>query len=117
MNRDRLLADAKARVLAMADGYHPPEPPVFHLPGANGKTALDLAVQGFRARGLATPHDETVSGALARILTGGEADVVDTVTEQDLLAAERREFIKLVRNPATQARIEHMLLTGKPLRN
>ena len=117
MNRDRLLADAKARVLAMADGYHPPEPPVFHLPGANGKIALDLAVQGFRARGLATPHDETVSGALARILTGGEADVVDTVTEQDLLAAERREFIKLVRNPATQARIEHMLLTGKPLRN
>jgi 3-hydroxyacyl-CoA dehydrogenase len=117
MNRDRLLADAKARVLALAEGYQPPEPPVFRLPGAGGKTALDMAVQGFRARGMATPHDEVVSGALARILTGGDADVIDTVTEEDLLAAERHEFTSLVRNPATQARIEHMLKTGKPLRN
>ncbi len=117
MNRDRLLADAKARVLALAEGYQPPEPPVFRLPGAGGKTALDMAVQGFRARGMATPHDEVVSGALARILTGGDADLIDTVTEDELLAAERREFTSLVRNPATQARIEHMLKTGKPLRN
>jgi 3-hydroxyacyl-CoA dehydrogenase len=92
MNRDRLLADAKARVLALAEGYQPPEPPVFRLPGAGGKTALDMAVEGFRARGMATPHDEVVSGALARILTGGDADVIDTVTEEDLLAAERHEF-------------------------
>lgn len=69
------------------------------------------------ARGLATPHDVVVSGALARILTGGEADLVDTVTEDDLLALERAEFQALVRHPATQARIEHMLKTGKPLRN
>ncbi|MDR6509948.1 3-hydroxyacyl-CoA dehydrogenase [Novosphingobium capsulatum] len=117
MNRDRLLADAKARVLALAEGYQPPEPPVFRLPGAGGKAALDMAVQGFRARGMATPHDEVVSGALARILTGGDADLIDTVTEDELLAAERREFTSLVRNPATQARIEHMLKTGKPLRN
>ncbi|WP_022678489.1 3-hydroxyacyl-CoA dehydrogenase/enoyl-CoA hydratase family protein [Novosphingobium sp. B-7] len=117
MNRDRLLADAKARVLALAEGYQPPEPPVFRLPGAGGKAALDMAVQGFRARGIATPHDEVVSGALARILTGGDADLIDTVTEDELLAAERREFTSLVRNPATQARIEHMLQTGKPLRN
>ncbi|MBB3357555.1 MULTISPECIES: 3-hydroxyacyl-CoA dehydrogenase/enoyl-CoA hydratase family protein [unclassified Novosphingobium] len=117
MNRDRLLADAKARVLALAEGYQPPEPPVFRLPGAGGKAALDMAVQGFRARGMATSHDEVVSGALARILTGGDADLIDTVTEDELLAAERREFTSLVRNPATQARIEHMLKTGKPLRN
>ncbi|MCW1986637.1 UNVERIFIED_ORG: 3-hydroxyacyl-CoA dehydrogenase [Sphingomonas sp. R1F5B] len=117
MNRDRLLADAKARVLALAEGYQPPEPPMFRLPGSGGKAALDMAVQGFRARGMATPHDEVVSGALARILTGGDADLIDTVTEDELLAAERREFTSLVRNPATQARIEHMLKTGKPLRN
>ncbi|WP_333836814.1 3-hydroxyacyl-CoA dehydrogenase/enoyl-CoA hydratase family protein [Novosphingobium sp.] len=117
MNRDRLLADAKARALAMVEGYTPPEPPTFRLPGAGGRTALDMAVQGFRARGLATPYDEVVSGALARILTGGDADVVDVVTEDDLLALERREFAALVRNPATQARVEHMLTTGKPLRN
>lgn len=117
MNRERLLADAKARALAMVEGYAPPEPPTFRLPGEGGRAALAMAVEGFRARGLATPHDVVVSGALARILTGGEADLVDTVTEDDLLALERAEFQALVRHPATQARIEHMLKTGKPLRN
>lgn len=117
MNRDRLLADAKARALAMVEGYTPPAPPVFRLPGASGKTALELAVKGFRARGLATPYDEVVADKLATVLTGGEADVVDTVTEEQLLALELREFMTLVRDSRTQARVEHMLTTGKPLRN
>lgn len=117
MNRDRLLADAKARALAMAEGYTPPAPPVFRLPGASGKTALELAVKGFRARGIATPYDEVVADKLATVLTGGEADVVDIVTEEQLLALELREFMSLVRDSRTQARVEHMLTTGKPLRN
>lgn len=117
MNRDRLLADAKARALSMVDGYAPPVPPTFRLPGASGKTALELAVKGFRARGLATPYDEVVADKLATVLTGGEADMVDTVTEEQLLALELREFMKLVRDSRTQARVEHMLTTGKPLRN
>ncbi|MDR6706211.1 3-hydroxyacyl-CoA dehydrogenase [Novosphingobium sp. 1748] len=117
MNRDRLLADAKARALSMVEGYTPPTPPVFRLPGASGKTALELAVKGFRARGLATPYDEVVADKLATVLTGGDADVVDTVTEEQLLALELREFMTLVRDSRTQARVEHMLTTGKPLRN
>ncbi|MBB3955338.1 3-hydroxyacyl-CoA dehydrogenase/enoyl-CoA hydratase family protein [Novosphingobium sediminicola] len=117
MNRDRLLADAKARALAMVEGYTPPAPPIFRLPGASGKTALELAVKGFRARGLATPYDEVVADKLATVLTGGDADVVDTVTEEQLLALELREFMTLVRDSRTQARVEHMLTTGKPLRN
>ncbi|WDF73181.1 3-hydroxyacyl-CoA dehydrogenase/enoyl-CoA hydratase family protein [Novosphingobium sp. KACC 22771] len=117
MNRDRLLADAKARALSMVEGYAPPAPPVFRLPGAGGKTALELAVKGFRARGLATPYDEVVADKLATVLTGGDADVVDTVTEEQLLALELREFMTLVRDSRTQARVEHMLTTGKPLRN
>ncbi|WCT76987.1 3-hydroxyacyl-CoA dehydrogenase/enoyl-CoA hydratase family protein [Novosphingobium humi] len=117
MNRDRLLADAKARALSMVEGYAPPAPPVFRLPGASGKTALELAVKGFRARGLATPYDEVVADKLATVLTGGDADVVDTVTEEQLLALELREFMTLVRDSRTQARVEHMLTTGKPLRN
>jgi enoyl-CoA hydratase/carnithine racemase len=51
MNRDRLLADAKARALALAEGYQPPAAPTYRLPGAGGKAALELAVAGFRARG------------------------------------------------------------------
>ncbi|WP_267387012.1 3-hydroxyacyl-CoA dehydrogenase/enoyl-CoA hydratase family protein [Sphingomonas sp. GC_Shp_3] len=117
MNRDRLLADAKAKALSLVDGYQPPKPPEFRLPGASGRTALDMAVKGFQSRGLATDYDGVVSGYLADVLTGGEADLVDTVTEADLLALERKAFAKLVRDPRTQARIEHILDTGKSLRN
>jgi 3-hydroxyacyl-CoA dehydrogenase len=117
MNRDRLLADAKAKALSLVDGYQPPKPPEFRLPGPSGRTALDMAVTGFQKRGLATDYDAVVSGYLADVLTGGEADLVDTVTEADLLALERKAFAKLVRDPRTQARIEHILDTGKPLRN
>src|SRR4030095_13771732 len=50
MNRDRLLADAKARTLKMlADGYQPPKPPELRLPGPSGRTGLNLVVHGLRA--------------------------------------------------------------------
>ena len=117
MNRDRLLADAKARALKLAEGYTPPAPPEFRLPGPSGKSALDLAVQSFRARGLATPYDEVVAGKLARVLTGGDTDPTQTVTEEQLLALELAEFMELVHEPRSMDRIEHMLATGKPLRN
>ena len=51
MNRARLLADAKAKALALAVDYHPPEPPEIRLPGPAGKAALDLAVEGFHGAG------------------------------------------------------------------
>ena len=51
------------------------------------------------------------------MLTGGDTDPTETVGEDMLLEMERTEFMKLVREPRTQARIEHMLETGKPLRN
>ncbi len=117
MNRDRLLADAKARALALVDGYAPPEPPTFRLPGAAGRAALGLAVHDMHAKGVATDYDVVVAGSLGEVLTGGDADHTDTLTEEDLLALERREFMKRVRDPRTVARIEHMLNTGKPLRN
>jgi 3-hydroxyacyl-CoA dehydrogenase len=117
MNRDRLLADAKARALALVEGYEPPAKPEYRLPGAGGFTALSMAVDGFHARKLATDYDVVVSGALARVLTGGDADLVDVVSEADLLKLEREAFMARVRDPRTVARIETMLETGKPLRN
>ncbi|HNZ97541.1 MAG TPA: hypothetical protein PKM64_10130, partial [Thermoanaerobaculia bacterium] len=98
-------------------GYEPPAEPVFQLPGPSAKAALDLAVAGFRASGAATPHDEVVAGKLAYILSGGDTDITDTVSEDELYRFEREAFLELVRHPATLARIEHMLATGKPLRN
>ncbi|SLJ95233.1 3-hydroxyacyl-CoA dehydrogenase/enoyl-CoA hydratase family protein [Novosphingobium mathurense] len=117
MNRDRLLHDAKQKALSLVEGYAPPEAPEFRLPGEGGHVALNMAAQGFRKRGMATDYDMVVSDALANVLTGGEADLVDTVSEQELLKLERETFMRLVREPRTIARVEHMLETGKPLRN
>ena len=117
MNRDRLLADAKAHALELAKDYRPPEPPEFRLPGASGRAALKLAVDGFHVRGIATDYDTVVAAHLARVLTGGDTDPIETVSEEKLLELERAEFMKLARSERSQARIEHMLETGKPLRN
>ena len=117
MNRDRLLADAKARALAMAASYQPPAPVELRLPGPNAKAALDLAVDGFRRTGKATPHDVVVSDAVAFVVTGGDTDQSQVTTEDRLFELERENFVKLLKTGATLARIEHMLETGKPLRN
>ena len=118
MNRYRLLADAKARALAMVADYKPPAPPEFRwMPGRSGQAAMRGAVHGFRKRGMATPHDVVVNAALGEVLCGGDADLTDTLTEQQMLDLERAAFMRLVKTPATLARIEHVLETGKPLRN
>lgn len=117
MNRDRLLADAKHRALAMVDGYSPPVPPEYRLAGASGRAGLNQAAAGFFARGIATAHDLVVADALAEVLTGGDADIIDTLSEQQMLDLERRAFIRLIKTAPSLARIEHTLETGKPLRN
>lgn len=117
MNRDRLLYDAKQRVLELSKDYKPPEPYTYNLPGPTGRAALSLAVEGFRMLGKALPHDVTVSKALGSVLCGADHDLTAAVTEVQVLEMERREFMRLVHMPETVARIEHMLKTGKPLRN
>lgn len=118
MNRDRLLYDAKQRALELAKDYTPPEKVEnIRLPGAGGKTALDFAVADLRKSGKATPYDVVVSDHLARVLTGGDADYTEDVSEDDLLKLEVAQFMDLLRSPGTLARIEHMLEKRKPLRN
>jgi 3-hydroxyacyl-CoA dehydrogenase len=117
MNRYRLLADAKALALKLAAGYVPPQPVDLKLPGAAGRLAFTMAAEGFHRRGVATEHDMVVAAELANVLSGGDADLVDTVTEDQLLTLERAAFMRLMKTPGTLARIEHLLETGKPLRN
>jgi 3-hydroxyacyl-CoA dehydrogenase len=118
MNRYRLLADAKAKALSMVEGHKKPEPFSYPLPGPSTKVGLDMAVDSFFRVGKATKHDVVVSGAVATILSGGpDADITKPLTEDDITALERKAFMALVRNPDTMARVEHMLETGKPLRN
>jgi 3-hydroxyacyl-CoA dehydrogenase len=119
MNRDRLLYDAKHKAIELAKSYSPPEKvEEIRLPGASGKMALNLAVADLHKAGKATPYDVVVSDHLSTVLSGGEeADWTKPVSEDDLLALELREFKKLVKNEGTMERVEHMLSTGKPLRN
>ena len=117
MNRDRLLADAKAKALALAEDYSPPEKPEISLPGETAAIAIGMAVDGFRLSGKATPHDVVVSRALAKVLSGGKTDVTVSLIEDELLDLERDAFVSLARLPASIARVSHMLKTGKPLRN
>ncbi|MCR9257660.1 MAG: 3-hydroxyacyl-CoA dehydrogenase NAD-binding domain-containing protein [Alphaproteobacteria bacterium] len=119
MNRDRVLYEAKQEALRLAEaGYQPPEPAELRLPGPSGRAALDMALDGFKQRGMLTPHDAVVSAALAEVLTGGpEADHTVPMTEDDVIKLEREHFAGLIRTAGTVARVEHMLETGKPLRN
>lgn len=119
MNRDRLLYDAKQKALELAKDYKAPEPvEEIRLPGPSGKLALDMAVADLVKSGKATPYDVTVSSAVASVLTGGKkADWTNPLHEDDLYKLEYDEFVALIRHEGTQQRIEHMLETGKPLRN
>jgi len=117
-NRDRLLADAKARALALVEGYAPPEPVTLTLPGPSGKATLKYAVHDLHLKGVATHHDVVVADSLADVLTGGpDADHTEPTPEDSVLALERTAFMRLVRTEPTLARMEHTLETGKPLRN
>jgi len=118
MNRKRLLADAKELCLSMADNYTTPAPAhPIHLPGKTARAAFNMGVKNFAKQGKATPYDVIVSTAVGAVLSGGNTDITKEVTEQDLLDLEREEFNKLLRKQETLDRIEHMLETGKPLRN
>lgn len=118
MNRDRLLFDAKKRALELAKNYTPPvKREDIKLPGQSGKLALDMAVSDLQKSGKATPYDVVVSGILATVLSGGDHDYTEKLSEDDLLKLEVSEFSKLLRNEGTLARIEYMLENGKPLRN
>ncbi len=117
MNRDRLLADAKAKALALVPGYTPPAPRTVTLAGARGKAMLMAGVAAQAAAGKVTAHDQVVADHLASIITGGDTDGTTPLDAAALLTLERTHSMLLARTPGTLARIEHMLATGKPLRN
>lgn len=118
MNRYRLLADAKAKALQLAQDYTPPKADAeWVLPGESAAVGMNSAAESFHRRGLATKHDLVVSAALAEVLSGGDADPTKPLREDDMLELERSRFMRLLHHPDTVARIEHVLETGKPLRN
>lgn len=117
MNRDRLLAAARDRALALASGFTPRPAPRFAALGAAGYDAIQKVLDGLREKGIATPHDQVVGGQLARILCGGDKAAGEPVSEAEVFALEREAFLHLAGTEATLARIRHMLEHGRPLRN
>jgi 3-hydroxyacyl-CoA dehydrogenase len=118
MNRDRLLADAKAEALALAHSYRPPQPrAAIRVGGENVLAALKLGVHLAWRAGRISDHDALIGRKLARVLAGGDLKHPGTVTEQQLLDLERETFLSLCGERKTLDRIAHTLKTGKPLRN
>jgi 3-hydroxyacyl-CoA dehydrogenase len=119
MNRERLLADAKAKALErVREGYHVPAPrSAVPVGGESVTAALNLGVHLMWRAGRASDHDALIGRKLAHIFGGGNMPHATTVTEQYLLDLEREAFMSLLGERKTLERIQHTLKTGKPLRN
>ena len=122
LDRDRLLSDAKADALALAEKktrgeWKPPDPATYRLPGPGGRLVLEQQAENLRLTGKVSEHDVVVASQLARVLTGGDHSPLDMLTEQDVLDLEREAFLHLLGTPKTQERLEVFLRTGRPPRN
>jgi 3-hydroxyacyl-CoA dehydrogenase len=119
MNRERLIADAKAKaLLRAAEGYQPPPPRTAIPVGGDAVLApLKLGIHLAWRAGRITDHDALIGRKLATVMAGGALPHPTTVSEQHLLDLEREAFLSLVAERKTQERIQHTLKTGKPLRN
>jgi 3-hydroxyacyl-CoA dehydrogenase len=119
MNRERLMADAKARAIErLREGYHKPAPrTAIRVGGESVIAALKLGVHLAWRAGRASDHDKLIGNKLAHIFGGGALPHAATVSEQYLLDLEREAFLSLLGERKTLERIQHTLKTGKALRN
>ncbi len=117
MNRDRLIADAKRKVLDLVPDYVQPQPREITVMGDAAFANLKIGIHGLVLSRQASQYDAELATHLARILSGGTMNRATTVTEQYLRDLEREAFLTLTGKKKTQERIAHTLKTGKPLRN
>jgi 3-hydroxyacyl-CoA dehydrogenase len=118
LNRERLLLDAKAQAIALAEaGYTIPQPRTIPAPGTASLAALNTGVFLMGEAGYASEHDMKVARWVAYILCGGKVTAGSLVSEQYLLDLEREAFLSLCGERKTQERIAYTLKSGKPLRN
>ena len=119
VNKDRQIAEAKKHALLMAEsGYTQLVKRKDVL--ALGKQALGMFLVGtdsMNASKYISEHDQKIANKLAYVMAGGDLSEPTKVTEQYLLDIEREAFLSLATERKTLERIQHMLKTGKPLRN
>jgi 3-hydroxyacyl-CoA dehydrogenase len=117
-NKDELLFVAINEAKAMATaGYRPPLKRLFPVAGRSGKATIQGQLVNMRDGGFISRHDFHIASLIADVVTGGDVDAGTLVSEEYLMALERKAFCSLITNPKTQERILGMLSTGKPVRN
>jgi 3-hydroxyacyl-CoA dehydrogenase len=118
MNRDQQLWTAKRMVIALdEEGYTPPLPRQFYLPGREGLATFKMFLHNMKLTHWISSHDEKIATHIANILCGGDTTINNPVSEATILDLEREAFLSLCGEPKTQERIQYMLLNNKPLRN
>ncbi len=118
INRDYLIHDAKRTILNMIEeNFRPPLPKKLKILGEKGYALFLMGLFYRKEGGYITEYDEYLGKKLAYVFSGGNLPDNTEVTEQYILDLERETFLSLCGEPKTQKRIEHMLKTGKPLRN
>lgn len=119
MHADEVLYASLSKIIAMqAANYLPPlKIQQFKVAGIEGQARLQSALVNWLEGGFISQHDYLLACELAKVLCGGDVNHGTLVDEQWMLKLEREAFIKLANTPLTQARISHLLETGKPLRN
>ncbi|MDW0110995.1 3-hydroxyacyl-CoA dehydrogenase/enoyl-CoA hydratase family protein [Sporosarcina aquimarina] len=118
VNADHQLYDAKQVAISLYDnGYRAPKREKFPVVGETGYATMLLGAEGMRLSGFISDHDMKIAKKLAYVIAGGKLPYGTLVDEQYLLDLEREAFLSLVAEPKSQARMQHMLVKGKPLRN
>lgn len=118
MDASRLLDDAKQKVLALAGNYRPGKPlRMIKAPGRSIAASMKSRLWNLQQGNFISAYDVEVAAAVADVLSGGDVAAGTLVSEAYLLELEKEKFLSLCGNRKTAQRIEHMLKTGKPLRN
>jgi 3-hydroxyacyl-CoA dehydrogenase len=117
-NRDYLIGEAKQEVLKMvSQGYVLPVKRGIRVVGEAAQGMIAAEIYNMRHAGFITDYDAHLAQKIAYVISGGEVRANSTLSEEAILTLERNAFMELLREEKTVARIEHMLKTGKPLRN
>ncbi len=117
-NKDELLYVAVQQTKAMYEsGYRAPAKTLFPVAGRNGIATIKGQLANMRDGGFISAHDFHISSLIADVVCGGDVDAGAMVSEEYLMALERKHFCSLLEHPKTQERIMGMLQTGKPVRN
>jgi len=119
LNRARLLADAKERVLELADaGYtQPKERTDIKVHGRTSMAMFEAGITGMKYGAYISEHDAKIAKKLAWVMSGGDLSAPTLVSEKYLLDLEREAFLSLCGEQKTLERIQSILFKGKPLRN